>query len=495
MNLIEKMQKINIKKTFLFAFIITSVLVFLLFVYNFLFTRQSLNKQNSDYLSLSYNVLQTYLNNAHPGDWSIKEEEKISKGSTVFNFNVPLMNKVKQASGFDSILFVNGICLSSSIKNAEIIMPKKIQDTVIKKGFAYGKIHVNKAYYTGIFMPIKDASKKTIATWFLGDLNKNISQSVWANFITLTIMFLASLITLALIFFFFYKFVLIYIDNFNLYLKQKFLKKDLAKPISLDISRDYPDFNQIADTINEQSLIYTSTIKNVIYHFKTIIPDLITSEVELQKIPSSLPEKISSVKNLEYALEEYSKEINNSFSDIYKKESYTDKHIIKGMTDVISSSKEINFDSSKLNAIQKIIDIILEQLNMLYVNAAIEVTKAGEAGHSFSVIAEEIRRLGEKSSELSKESDIIIDSIQKNALEFQRQLEKAIEYSDDFFNSTISKELKKKEFIDKFIESTNKDNKDTNEIASAVINYLSKIESETKDLYTAIINYDETEEQ
>ncbi|MGP3779138.1 methyl-accepting chemotaxis protein [Halanaerobium saccharolyticum] len=73
---------------------------------------------------------------------------------------------------------------------------------------------------------------------------------------------------------------------------------------------------------------------------------------------------------------------------------------------------------NKIDDIDSISDTILEisnQTNLLALNAAIEAARAGEAGRGFSVVAEEIRQLAEKSNGATTEVQKILDEITVNA--------------------------------------------------------------------------------
>ncbi len=78
-------------------------------------------------------------------------------------------------------------------------------------------------------------------------------------------------------------------------------------------------------------------------------------------------------------------------------------------------------------AISEIIDLIDEvaaQTNLLALNAAIEAAHAGQAGVGFSVVAEEIRKLAERSARATKDVDNLIKSIQSETAEALEAMEK-----------------------------------------------------------------------
>ena len=69
------------------------------------------------------------------------------------------------------------------------------------------------------------------------------------------------------------------------------------------------------------------------------------------------------------------------------------------MAELLSAMEEIRIASEKIQEINKTIEDIAFQTNILVLNASIEAARAEEAGKGFSVVADEVRTLAGKSAE------------------------------------------------------------------------------------------------
>jgi twitching motility protein PilJ len=74
--------------------------------------------------------------------------------------------------------------------------------------------------------------------------------------------------------------------------------------------------------------------------------------------------------------------------------------------------KRLGESSQEIGEITALISSITEQTNVLALNAAIQAASAGEAGRGFSVVAEEVQRLAERSSDAARQIAALVDAIQ-----------------------------------------------------------------------------------
>ncbi len=87
--------------------------------------------------------------------------------------------------------------------------------------------------------------------------------------------------------------------------------------------------------------------------------------------------------------------------------------------------KRLGESSQEIGEITELISDITEQTNVLALNAAIQAASAGEAGRGFSVVAEEVQRLAERSAEAAKQISALVRTIQTDTQDAVAAMEKS----------------------------------------------------------------------
>ena len=87
--------------------------------------------------------------------------------------------------------------------------------------------------------------------------------------------------------------------------------------------------------------------------------------------------------------------------------------------------KRLGESSQEIGEITELISDITEQTNVLALNAAIQAASAGDAGRGFSVVAEEVQRLAERSGDATKQIAVLVRTIQTDTQEAVAAMERS----------------------------------------------------------------------
>uniref|UniRef100_A6W3E7 Methyl-accepting chemotaxis sensory transducer n=1 Tax=Marinomonas sp. (strain MWYL1) TaxID=400668 RepID=A6W3E7_MARMS len=213
----------------------------------------------------------------------------------------------------------------------------------------------------------------------------------------------------------------------------KVKKGDMSSKASVNTKRN-DEFDQLSQSLNEM----TSGLGDVLKDVVSTTDNVSTMSTDLNNTISSIASSNHLVNQRTHSLASATDDISSRLTELssttntlqaHSNETYqsaksgadTIKSVLSSITDTVNIVNMTGQQLDELGRLSKDIDSVIamindlaSQTNLLALNAAIEAARAGEAGRGFSVVADEVRALAEKTVDATSKITDIVNTIQQS---------------------------------------------------------------------------------
>ena len=207
--------------------------------------------------------------------------------------------------------------------------------------------------------------------------------------------------------------------------------EDITGAIADSINYAIEKLRELVATINQTSIMVDSAAKQT---ESTAVHMARAAENQSSEIAAATESIVSMAGSIEEVSgnAERSSDVARHSVEVAHKGGEAVRRTIDGMNtiretiqDTSKRIKRLGESSQEIGNIVELINDIAEQTNILALNASIQASMAGEAGRGFAVVADEVQRLAERSTNATKQIEVLVRTIQSDTNEAVVSMERS----------------------------------------------------------------------